>query len=171
MTAFPPAVSELLAKIPLALLGPGSPQAEMRKELDAVIPLLTPGCQAGLWLAFGFWDESHAVAQDLHTPDGSFWHAILHRREPDAWNSKYWFRQVGSHPVLAQLRKQCPALGYTFTNPSEFVDFCERVRGTGSPDEETARAVQALEWRLLFDHCTRTAVGWADTPSSSLARR
>jgi hypothetical protein len=155
VTAFPPAVSALLAKVPLAPLGPGSPVAEVRAELAAVVPTLTPGCQSGLWLAFGYWDEAHAVAQDLPTPDGSFWHAILHRREPDAWNSKYWFRQVGNHPVMTQLREQCPALGYTFTNACDFVDFCERVRDTGSAEEEVARQVQALEWRLQFAHCFR----------------
>jgi hypothetical protein len=28
-----------------------------------------------------------------------FWHAIMHRREPDAANSKHWWRQVGTLPV------------------------------------------------------------------------
>jgi hypothetical protein len=69
------------------------------------------------------------------------------------WNSKYWWRAVGKHPVLDQLRERAPEVGYAFTTPEAFVDFCERVRGSGSADEETAKRVQQLEWRLLFAWC------------------
>jgi hypothetical protein len=39
------------------------------------------------------------------------------------------------------------------------VDYCERVRGRGGPEELAAERVQELEWRLLFDWCYRRAVG------------
>jgi hypothetical protein len=151
--AYPPAVAALLAADRLPALGPGSPVERLRGGVEAAARELLPACAAGLWLLFDFLDESHAISQDLHTPDGSFWHAVMHRREPDAWNSKYWFRRVGRHPVLDRLREQAPALGYTFTTPEAFVDFCDQARGTGSAEEEVARRVQLLEWQLLFDHC------------------
>jgi hypothetical protein len=114
-------------------------------------------CHAGLWLYHDFLGESHDISQELHTPDGSFWHAIMHRREPDPSNSKYWWRRVGKHPVLDLLREHTPAVGYEYGTPEAFVDFCERVRGTGSKDEELARRVQLLEWQLLFNWCWRKA--------------
>lgn len=120
---------------------------------------LPPACLAGLWLYFDFLNESHEISQELHTAEGSFWHAIMHRREPDPSNSKYWWRSVGSHPALDRLREAAPSVGHVYTTPDAFVDFCERVRGTDSTDEETAKRVQLLEWQLLFDHCFRTAVG------------
>ena len=83
----------------------------------------------------------------------------MHRREPDAFNSKYWWRKVGPHPVLAQLQERSRELEYRFTTPSAFVDECERVRGRGDGAEDAARRVQLLEWRLLFDWCYRKAVG------------
>jgi hypothetical protein len=74
-------------------------------------------------------------------------------------NAQYWFRRVGAHPVLKLLAEQAPALGYRYTDASAFVDFCERVRDSGTPEEELARKVQQLEWRLLFDYCYRAALG------------
>jgi hypothetical protein len=116
-------------------------------------------CLAGLWLRFNCLDESHATSQDLHTPEGSFWHAILHRREPDPANSKYWWRKVGAHAVIEQLVEQSPSVGYDYASPFDFVDFCEQVRGNGGKDEKTAEDVQELEWRLLFDWCYQNASG------------
>ena len=156
MTAFPPAVAALLAKMPFAPLGPGTPIAEVRTDLDAMMPTLPLGCQAGLWLAFGHWERSHQVAQDLDTPEGSFWHAVLHRREPDAGNAKYWFRRVGPHPIFAELATAALALGYgdgPTWDAARFVDDCERHRDTGTEIEATLKAVQAKEWELLFAWC------------------
>ena len=118
---------------------------------------MADACRAAMWLLFDFLDESHTISQEIHTVEGSYWHGILHRREPDASNAKHWFRKVGDHPVLRRLAEQAPSLGYNYTTPFAFVDFCERVRDAGSPEEEVARKVQQLEWRLLFDHCRRTA--------------
>jgi hypothetical protein len=117
-------------------------------------------CHSGLWLYFNSLDEAHAICQENEGhPERDFWHAIVHRREPDASNSKYWWRRVGSHPVLKRLVEEAHSLGYRYTNPLDFVDFCERVRDSGTPDEEIAKQVQLLEWRLLFDHCYRKAIG------------
>ena len=65
---------------------------------------------------------------------------------------------MGSHPVLKLLAEPAAVLGYRYTDAADFVDFCERVRDSGTPDEELAKKVQQLEWRLLFDHCYRAAL-------------
>ena len=157
MPDYAAAVVELLAIPHPVALGPGAPNESLHAKLEAVAKTLPPACAAGLWLRFDFLDESHAISQDLHTVEGHFWHAIMHRREPDASNSKYWWRKVGSHPVISQLVEESPALGYDFTKPLMFVDFCERVRGTDTASEAIAKQVQLLEWQLLFDYCYRNA--------------
>lgn len=159
-SAYGPAVAALLAVDRLPELGPGSPQAALHAQLAEAAKGLPPACAAGLWLRFDFLDAAHQICQaDEGNADRDFWHAVMHRREPDAFNSKYWWQKVGSHPVLHRLREESPSLGYTFTSPQDFVDFCERVRGSNTPDEELAKRVQQLEWQLLFDHCYRLAVG------------
>jgi hypothetical protein len=156
---YPPVVAELLAIDHPTALGPGAPSAALRAQIEAACALVPPACAAGLWLRFDFLDRSHAISQeDESAPDRNFWHAIMHRREPDAWNSKYWWRRVGAHPVLKQLAEQAPALGYTYTTPEAFVDFCEKVRGSGKEEEKAAMAVQELEWRLLFAWCFEHAL-------------
>jgi hypothetical protein len=157
MKAYPAEVELLLKQVSLPPLGPGQAQTGQRGAIEAACRELPLACQAGLWLAFDFLEESHTISQDLHTPEGSFWHAIMHRREPDAWNSKYWWRKVGSHPVLGQLRERGLDLGYRYTTAEDFVDLCERVRGTGGKEEELAKRVQQLEWELLFAWCWERA--------------
>lgn len=168
--AYGSTVASLLDEPRTPALGPGEPEPEVHVELrrfdprtdlghPAADPEAARACLAGLWLYFDYLDESHELSQDLGTAEGSFWHAIMHRREPDAWNSKYWWRRVGPHAILSRLAGEAPALGYAYSTPEQFVDFCERVRGTGSAGEELARRVQLLEWQLLFDHCYRLATG------------
>jgi len=151
-SAYSSPVAALLAVDRLPELGPGTPLAALQREIAAAAKELPPACAAGLWLHFDFLDEAHQICQqDEGHPGRDFWHAIMHRREPDAVNSKYWWRRVGPHPVLRLLREHAPAIGYAFTTPEAFVDECERVRGTGSDAEVIARRVQRLEWELMFD--------------------
>ena len=57
---------------------------------DLSTPLLA------LWYAErGDWDKAHTIAQELHTRDGSWIHANLHRQEGDSWNARYWYDQAG----------------------------------------------------------------------------
>ena len=173
MTPFDPAKYGSLA-MPLLgprlpELGPGSPNQAAHASLSALTPeIIFPQlgdhsmalcCISGLWLLHDFLDESHRISQDISTSTGSYWHGIMHRREPDAANSKYWFRQMGHHPIVEMLATEAPAIGYAYRTPSEFVDFCERVRGAGSAEEDLAKRVQCLEWELLFAWCFERAVG------------
>jgi len=52
-----------------------------------------------LWFAErGDWHGSHDIAQDIHTEDGSWVHAYLHREEGDIGNASYWYSRA-SKPV------------------------------------------------------------------------
>ncbi|HVN03557.1 MAG TPA: hypothetical protein VMT86_04010, partial [Bryobacteraceae bacterium] len=125
---------------------------------SASAPKLFPGARApeaalsGLYVYYSCFDEAHTIAQDIPTAEGSYWHAIVHRQEPDAGNSAYWFRRAGTHPIFPALAR---AAGHTGAwDPFAFIEQCEQARcKPGSEAESRARAVQLIEWQLLFDYC------------------
>jgi hypothetical protein len=41
------------------------------------------------------WESAHNIAQDIHTAEGSWIHAYLHRKEGDDGNAAYWYRRAG----------------------------------------------------------------------------
>lgn len=42
----------------------------------------------------GEWDASHKIAQDYSDPMANWIHAVLHKIEGDAWNSRYWYART-----------------------------------------------------------------------------
>lgn len=112
---------------------------------------------AGLWMYFSCLDEAHSLAQAVETPDGSFWHGIMHRQEPDAGNAGYWFRRVGKHAIFPELREAAIGMGYgcgASWDPFAFIEACEEARRRpGSEREGLLQRVQLAEWQLLFRHC------------------
>jgi len=122
---------------------------------------LTEPARAGLYLLAGFWDQAHEIAQSIHTADGSYWHAIVHRQEPDAGNASYWFRRVGQHPIFPALANRASAIDPSLTgrwDPYSFIDYCERAaRQSGSELERRGIQIQQAEWELLFEHCLSSA--------------
>jgi hypothetical protein len=112
-------------------------------------------CLAGLWMLHDFLDESHNFSQNIATSSGSYWHGIMHRREGDFSNAKYWFDRVGDHPVFASLTM---ADGLAW-DAYQFVDDCQRaIRSCDEAQIAVLRELQHREWQALFDHCFRAAL-------------
>jgi hypothetical protein len=131
---------------------------------DAQVP---EGALTGLYFYFSCFDQAHGTAQAIETVDGSYWHAILHRQEPDASNARYWFQRVGKHPVfprllaeaqeIANVHKEAAWTPPAAWSPDAFIDLCEDAsRQPGSKVETLALELQRAEWQLLFDHCARS---------------
>lgn len=150
---------ELLAAVdPVAEL----PQVTSPADARAVL--------AGLYQVNDYSDESHRISQSLEGEGrhraADYWHAIMHRREPDYSNSKYWFRRVGTQPVFARLVRHAAAaadvcdvgsdvLGRVASgerwDPFAFVDLCREAFETNVPTLEVfCRRVQFAEMMELL---------------------
>lgn len=134
------------AAMPSLVTGPSDPGLTKWLRDPANRKSLSPKSLAAIWLVAGDLDASHNISQSIDDPDGSFWHGIMHRREGDYGNAKYWFRRVGKHPVLEHLAKG------SYGDPYAFVDAVQRSVNR----KETAGDLATLqwdEWQSLFLHC------------------
>lgn len=105
---------------------------------------------SGLWLIAGDLDRSHTLSQSIANREGSFLHAIMHRREGDFGNAKYWFNRVGNHPVLLQLDELTNG---EYQDGCDFVDSVARVVRKPGDLTEHYEKLQWIEWQALMSHC------------------
>jgi hypothetical protein len=161
---------------------------ELRERLSAVQPetmfaeeaIVQPRDAIAVLTGLHLWNDalqdSHRLAQGIETPTGSYWHGIMHRREPDYPNSKYWFKRVGDHPVFSELYQHALEIldadegvwsGKTATwlrgqghwDPAAMVDWCQAAEVDEQSGYGLLEEIQMREIELLLHHSYRSAVG------------
>lgn len=165
---------KLTATATLPKLGPG-PRSGVSElsELDASLASIFGRAKSAtasseliralVYLWHDYLDESHTISQGIENADGSFVHGIMHRREPDYGNARYWFHRVGEHPAFPELaRRTAPLLASVPDlqkrlldsgdwHPVAFIEACEKAARSGT-HEHLLREVQAAELRWLLEY-------------------
>ena len=178
-TTYPDPVQDIINQLGTQVLDPGTENTALQARIDALSAddlcgdqtvtnkELAQCCLSGLWLAANYLDTSHDISQGCPSNTGSYWHGIMHRREPDYSNAAYWFRKVGDHPLFAELptaiadavsdaSPELQALAQKW-DPFDFNAVCERNLGGGA-EESLCQDIQAIEWAMLFDYSYQGAM-------------
>ena len=74
----------------------------LKKPLQNISPLL----EAMWYDAKGDWEASHNIAQEIHSKEGAWIHAYLHRKEGDEGNAAYWYARAGRKFPLVGLETE-----------------------------------------------------------------
>ena len=176
-----PAIADIIDGTSLMPLGPGNPDTSAEHALKTFNPTsafqphtitdakMAEACHSALWLYHNYLDISHTISQGIETSTGSYWHGIMHRREPDYSNSKGWFRRTGDHPIFPALQAAAADIAAIYAtddaaafltsqsdwDPDAFIDLCDAAHNGRVPLVDLCKQIQQREWELLFDHCWR----------------
>jgi hypothetical protein len=161
----PHEVLTLVQKAPLPSIG----DSDAGLALESVeVALESAGlkgglAEAGLWLLAGELDRSHEISQGIDSPLGAYWHGIMHRREGDYGNAKYWFKRVGNHQVFNELAEcisdnqnrlssNLPLHDLTSSSSvAEALVDCSQAALSSKPDWiDDVTQLCWWEWQLLF---------------------
>ena len=174
---FPAELKLVLDTDELPSLGPESrtgalTTAQLDVLLSKALPVSTTSAvralfSSGAYLWHDHLDKAHSIAQEIETADGSLLHGIMHRREPDYGNAKYWFRRVGAHPSFLSLAVRASEflekldesdlhsrlLPNKTWDPFAFVDAVEDAQeGQFRSKIERLQQIQKLEFECFFEN-------------------
>jgi hypothetical protein len=176
MNIYPPLVKEALAEEELLLRltpsEPGHPDV-LRRIREATEEELTGGAvladasyprlvRTGLLYAYDAVDEAHRIVQEIKSDEGSYWHAMVHRREGDFENARYWYRRTGWLRLFPEMHARAAGVSSLMSrqqdwDPYVLVGLCEQARFGGDVDMRELVGLQKVEFEVMFEGLWREA--------------
>ena len=116
--------------------------------------------RGGLFYALDALPEAHAIFQEATDDPGAYWHGMLHRREGDFDNARYWFRRAGVLPFFAEAHRGACAHSELMAcqsnwDPYLFTGQCEQTRFGADELADEMQALQRVEFHAILDYCWR----------------
>lgn len=119
--------------------------------------------RGGLHYAIDAIHEAHVFFQDAVGDLAAYWHGMMHRREGDFDNARYWFRRAGTQPFFARAHSASAVHSADMARQSSwdpylFTGACEQAK-FGAENVAELLALQRVEFDAAFDYTWRQAVG------------
>ena len=130
-------------------------------------PLL-PGALVGLVRTGLFYyhnalDDSHKQAARDEGDTAAYWHGMVHRREGDFENARYWMRRAGEQPAFQEMQSRAsdgsPHMARQPNwDPSLFIHLCEQYKYGEAEYRKEIGHLQRVEFAVMFDYVWRQCV-------------
>jgi hypothetical protein len=119
--------------------------------------------RGGLFYLLDALAEAHTIFQEAKGDLGSYWHGMVHRREGDFDNARYWFRRAGELPIFTEIHRAAANHSELMARQSNwdpylFVGQCEQARFGDDGSLWELMALQRVEFDSLFDYSWRQSV-------------
>ncbi len=116
--------------------------------------------RGGLFYALDALPDAHAIFQEAGDDEGAYWHGMLHRREGDFDNARYWFRRAGVLAFFSEAHRNADAHSDDMARQSNwdpylFTGQCEQARFGADELAGEMVALQRIEFDAIFDYCWR----------------
>jgi len=116
--------------------------------------------RGGLLYALDDLAGCHEFFQNTACDLVGYWQGMMHRREADFENARYWFRRSGALPFFDTLHHKAALISADVAkqlswDPYLFTGNCEQQRFGGELSEPELVKVQQAEFEVVFDYSWR----------------
>jgi hypothetical protein len=125
-----------------------------------LVPLAFDVIRGGLLYALDDLAGCHEFFQNTACDLVGYWHGMMHRREADFDNARYWFRRAGALPFFGTLHSRAAEISTDAAkqmswDPYLFTNECEQHRFGADSEEASLARLQRAEFEVVFDYTWR----------------
>ena len=108
-------------------------------------------------------DAAHRIFQDDSSDLGSYWHGVIHRREGDFDNARYWFRRAGRLLISDRLHAAAAQMSPNMAKQSSWdayllTGLCEQAKFGDTEAVPECLRLQRVEFDVLLSYCWTKSV-------------